>query len=152
MQVWSYNALVQDGYSPKWLIDFPPVHLRVQPGFLNQALGLTGLLYWRADNWVQDVWTDVHTYAGGYPGEGVLVYPGEEVGLPGGAVPSIRLKWLRDGVDDYDYIDLARAGGHERAVTEIVSTVARSWSDWSPDPVVLRAARAELVPLVTNAG
>jgi len=25
--VWSYNTLVQDAYSPKWLIDFDPVQL-----------------------------------------------------------------------------------------------------------------------------
>ena len=34
-EVWSYNTLVQDAYSPKWLIDFDPINFRIQPGFLN---------------------------------------------------------------------------------------------------------------------
>lgn len=152
MQVWSYNALVQDDYSPKWMIDFSPVDHRIQPGFLNQAMGLSGLLYWRVDNWIGDAWKTVETYDGGYPGEGLLVYPGEKVGMPGGAVPSIRLKWLRDGVDDYDYIALARARGDGDAVTAVVRTVGTDWSQWTRDPRRIQDARRELTDLITNAG
>src|SRR5260370_5647003 len=49
--VWSYNTLVQDAYSPKWLIDFDPVNFRIQPGFISQSLNLTGMLYWRRRKW-----------------------------------------------------------------------------------------------------
>ena len=45
-EVWSYNTEVQDPYSPKWEIDFAPINFRIQPGFINQSLHLTGLLYW----------------------------------------------------------------------------------------------------------
>ena len=104
--VWSYNTLVQDAYSPKWLIDFDPVNFRIQPGFISQSLNLTGLLYWRVDKWPSDPWNNVNnagTYSSAnYPGEGMLVYPGQQVGVKG-VVASMRLKWLRDGVEDYDY-------------------------------------------------
>ena len=73
-----------------------------------KSLHLTGLLYWRVDLWTSDPWTDVQTYrANGndYPGEGMLVYPGKPVGVTG-VVPSMRLKWLRDGVKDYEYIEI----------------------------------------------
>src|SRR6185503_9377426 len=59
-QVWSYTALVQDGYSPKWEMDFAPMNFRIQPGFLSQTLGFTGLLYWRADNWSGDPWNQIN--------------------------------------------------------------------------------------------
>ena len=92
-QVWSYNALVQDDYSPKWQIDFAPINYRIQPGFISQSLGLTGLLYWSVDRWTADPWNDVNTYTNKdgwhFPGEGMLVYPGRQVGLQG-VVPSMR--------------------------------------------------------------
>lgn len=150
MQVWSYNALVQDDYSPKWLIDFTPINFRIMPGYLNRALGLTGSLYWRVDNWTDDPWRDVHTYMGGYPGDGMLVYPGEEVGLVGGATPSIRLKWLRDGVEDYEYAVSAAQGGQARRAAQIVENVARGWGDWTRDPSVLLQARRDLAVLASR--
>ena len=101
--VWSYNTLVQDAYSPKWEIDFDPVDFRIQPGFINQSLNLTGMLYWRIDRWTSDPWNNVNNTgafsSANYPGEGMLVYPGQQVGVKG-VVASMRLKWLRDGVED----------------------------------------------------
>ena len=41
----------------------------------------------------------------------IIVYPGAAVGLSGQVMPSMRLKYLRDGVDDYDYVQLLKAQG-----------------------------------------
>src|SRR5439155_22124328 len=75
---WSYNTLVQDSYSPKWEIDFDPINFRIQPGFINQSLGLNGLLYWRIDDWINNPWYNVNNAgtfsSNNYPGEGQLVY------------------------------------------------------------------------------
>ena len=35
--VWSYNTLVQDAYSPKWLIDFDPVNFPSSPASLARV-------------------------------------------------------------------------------------------------------------------
>ena len=107
MEVWSYTAVAQDDYSPKWLIDYGPLDFRLFPGFINQSMGFTGTLYWRVDEWGEDPWAVANPFEGNYPGDGMFVYPGEQVGMPDGAAPSIRLKWLRDGVEDYDYIAMA---------------------------------------------
>jgi|1186.fasta_scaffold01790_3 hypothetical protein len=141
-EVWSYNTLVQDNYSPKWHIDFPPINFRIHPGFLNQSLGLTGLLYWRFDRWKADPWNDA--YGDLYPGDGQLSYPGDQVGIRGGVVPSMRLKWLRDGVDDFDYIDLLKKAGCGEWALQISRGAGRNWSDWTRDPEVLEAARRRL--------
>ena len=58
-KTWSYNCCEQDDYSPKWLLDFDPINYRVQPGFINESLGLNGLLYWRVDWWTSDPWNNV---------------------------------------------------------------------------------------------
>ena len=53
------------------------------------------------DFWSSDQWTNVNNKglisSANFPGEGALVYPGSTVGVQGVA-PSMRLKWIRDGV------------------------------------------------------
>jgi len=145
--VWSYNTLVQDAYSPKWLIDFDPINFRIQPGFINQSLNLSGLLYWRVDKWPSDPWNNVNnagTYSSAnYPGEGMLVYPGQEVGVAG-VVASMRLKWLRDGVEDYDYVQILKNLGKEDLAMQIACSVGPDWTNWTRDHAKLYAARQQL--------
>ncbi|MGA8598549.1 MAG: glycoside hydrolase domain-containing protein [Bryobacteraceae bacterium] len=144
-QVWSYNTEVQDAYSPKWEIDFAPINFRIQPGFINQSLNLTGLLYWQVDRWSSDPWNNVFMIDDGesLPGEGELVYPGSTVGILGVA-PSMRLKWLRDGVDDYDYIQLLKQAGYGDWAMQIVRSIAPDWTNWTRDTNALEAARLRL--------
>jgi hypothetical protein len=145
--VWSYNTLVQDAYSPKWLIDFDPVNFRIEPGFISHSLNLTGLLYWRVDKWPSDAWNNVNnagTYASAnYPGEGMLVYPGEPVGVKG-VVASMRLKWLRDGVEDYDYLQILKEMGKADLAMQIAQSVGPDWTNWTRDPNAIEAARQKL--------
>lgn len=148
-QVWSYNALVQDGYSPKWQIDFTPINFRIQPGFISQSLGLTGLLYWRIDLWTTDPWNNINTFFNRnennrpYPGEGMLVYPGAQVGVEG-IVPSMRLKWLREGVEDYEYVEIMKRLGQAGRAIEISRSVGSDWYNWTKDPNVLESVRRQL--------
>jgi hypothetical protein len=145
--VWSYNTLVQDAYSPKWEIDFSPVDFRIQPGFINQSLNLSGLLYWRIDKWSSDPWNNINnagTYSSAnYPGEGALVYPGQQVGVPG-VVASMRLKWLRDGVEDYDYLQILKNLGKEDVAMQIARSVGPDWTNWTRDPNAIESARQKL--------
>jgi hypothetical protein len=145
--VWSYNTLVQDAYSPKWLIDFDPVNFRIQPGFISQSLGLKGMLYWRVDKWPSDAWNNVNnagTYSSSnYPGEGMLVYPGGPVGVKG-VVASMRLKWLRDGVEDYDYVQILKSLGKEDLAMQISRSVGPDWTNWTRDSGAIESARYKL--------
>jgi hypothetical protein len=146
-EVWSYNTLVQDAYSPKWLIDFDPVNFRIQPGFINQSLNLTGLLYWRVDRFQNDPWNNVNNTgtfsSGNYPGDGMLVYPGKQVGVSG-VVASMRLKWLRDGADDYDYVQILKSLGREDLAMKISRSVAPDWTNWTRDHAAVESARQQL--------
>jgi hypothetical protein len=145
--VWSYNTLVQDAYSPKWLIDFDPINFRIQPGFINESLNLSGLLYWRVDRFPSDPWNNVNnagTYSSAnYPGEGMLVYPGQQVGVKG-VVASMRLKWLRDGVEDYDYVQILKKLGKESQALEIARSVGPDWTNWTRDAGAVESARRKL--------
>jgi hypothetical protein len=146
-EIWSYNAVVQDPYSPKWEIDFAPINYRIQPGFLSQSLGLTGMLYWRVDRWSSDPWKEVNNSgtfsSNNYPGEGMLVYPGQQAGISG-VVASMRLKQLRDGVQDYEYIEKLKQLGHGDRALEIARSIARDWSHWTQNNDKLIEAREHL--------
>ncbi len=146
-KVWSYNTLVQDAYSPKWEIDFLPLNFRIQPGFLSATLSLSGLLYWRVDRWSPDPWMDVNnagTYSSSnYPGEAQLLYPGQDVGIVG-AAPSMRVKWLRDGVEDYDYYELLVQAGKGAWALQQIASIAPDWTGWTRDPAALSATRQVL--------
>lgn len=170
--VWWYTAMVQpseawlrshgdpatltEDYAPVWLLDYPPANLRI-PSWLNQLSGLTGLLYWDTvyAGRSPDVWADPANLVVGRPppqegadyflSDGLLLYPGhvETTGFDG-PVPTMRLKWIREGMDDYDYIALLSGIGQRAFALEQVRTIARGWSDWDQDAAALYAARRQL--------
>lgn len=143
-ELWSYNALVQDAYSPKWQVDFAPINFRIQPGFISQSLGLRGLLYWRVDLWSQSPWTEANSPQFSiYPGEGMLVYPGSAVGLRGVA-PSTRLKWIRDGVEDYEYVELLKKTDRAAWAKETAAAAGADWRRWTRNPADLESTRRQL--------
>jgi hypothetical protein len=163
LELWSYNALVNcfanralgDVDYPAWQIDFSPLNFRIHPGFINQSLGLKGLLYWRIDYWSSDPWNDVNQYCRdvgscrgyGFPGDGMMVYPGKQVGLAG-VVPSLRLKWLREGVEDYEYIEILKKLGRSTAALEVSRSVARDWTNWTKDAGAVESARRRLGEMI----
>ena len=183
--VWSYTALVQGSTNPSpfWQIDFPLLNYRVVP-WIQYRYGLTGLQYWTAAYWNelkargQSPWTNPCSMTASglcFNGEGMFFYPGKEVnyvvpaGVYGknssaavyGAVPSLRLKALRDGLEDYELLQLA-ARKNPAATMEAVFPVAcsgnRSLGDavnncfhsYTKDPDAFAKARAALASIITG--
>lgn len=138
-EVWSYTAMNQDDYSPKWQIDFSPMNHRIY-GLLNQSVGATGLLYWTVDYWTSDPWANPYSWNGSYPGDGVLVYPGAKVGVST-IVPSMRLKYIRTAVQDYEYVQLLSNAGRRDWALRTIRPIAQDWQHWSNDPNQLRSIR-----------
>ncbi len=141
--------------------------------------------YWHAVHWRhnsqkqgernQNVWADSITFdnrrqpnrsaedAGYIHGDGVLVYPGEERlhaeedrGVPG-PIATIQLANFRRGLQDHQYLTLARKLGLDDAVAKALQTIVpRVFSDAgarvsfpeSGDPY--EAARLELARAITN--
>jgi hypothetical protein len=148
-EIWSYTALCQGRpETPFWELDFPLLNYRI-PMWISWRFDITGLLYWCTTNWAStlDVWTNPLTYGGQYNMEGSLLYPGVDVGVQG-FITSIRLKQIREGLEDYEYLTiLAQRRG--RAVAEnVVKKIARSWHDWDTDAGHLLQARAEIARLI----
>lgn len=148
-EVWTYTALCQGGRgkdTPFWQIDFPVLNYRV-PMWISYRYGLHGLLYWTTVYWdkSEDVWTNPQTYVSGkmpFNGEGSLFYPGSDVGIDG-PVTSIRLKQIREGMEDFEYLELLKKVDKKRA-DEIVLKIARSWTDWEKRPEVIFETRKQV--------
>lgn len=141
-EIWTYNCLAQDKYSPKFLLDYPLINYRIHPGFINYSLGVEGFLYWSIDNYenLSDPWTSLNDETEGnvYNGDGILFYPGEDVGLEGTFVPSLRAKAIRDGFEDYELCAAANVS------VDDVSSIASGFSQWNQDKDVLLSGRTTL--------
>ena len=171
-EVWCYAALVQmpqdwlDAHGgpkqlaasnpPVWCLDYPAMNHRV-PAWVMPRHGITGLTYWDtlyASKGV-DVWKDAgsfhHPDGSVHNGDGSFIYPATKKrhgrDMP---VASIRLKWLRDMCDDYDYLMLARDLGLEKAAMQLAESFARGFGDWEDDVGRLMQARSALAALIVQ--
>ncbi|HTA60622.1 MAG TPA: DUF1573 domain-containing protein, partial [Candidatus Baltobacteraceae bacterium] len=154
--LWSYTSCNAGyGNTPEWMVDYPPINERIQAGFLNFAQGATGLLYYRADGWTAGnaigSWDNVDTTACGSglgrPGDGIFVYPPAPIASTESA-PGIRLKAIRDGIQDYEYAQMLKNLGQLGTVDTTLLPIATSWSNWSHDPNALLNARTQLGQLL----
>lgn len=126
----------------------------------NWKYNTTGLLYWCANYWngkdtgTKDPWEDMATIKfinKEVFGDGSLLYPGRKARYPG-PLPSLRLKLIRQGLQDYDYIVMAASRAGAKKVRAIVDSQVKSWAEYQKDPVKLEAAKARLAKLITGKG
>ncbi len=98
------KAVLARGEHVWWYGGYPPIQMAssavLQNLWLTWARGLQGFCHWLAVNPGPDPWFDCNGAATG------PIYPGARFGIPG-PLPSIRLKILRNGIQDIDLIDSA---------------------------------------------
>ncbi len=162
-EVWSYTALsqrapryhpdylkVKDYDPPYWHIDAKLTSYRV-PTWINWHYSITGLLYWSSvqiadsktglmDPWLLPAFTESDSQ---FNGGGYLIYPGVPCGIDG-PISCIRLKNIRDSMEDWEYFAILEKLAGKDAVNKIVSEVAPNWWGSSEDPVVIEAAREKI--------
>jgi hypothetical protein len=175
-EVWSYSALVQpapsyhpqydklkDENPPYWHIDQPLMAYRI-PTWINKQYDITGLLYWTTSGWYNDCgpWLvpgfvhysqikENHYEARYYNGGGLLFFPGKDAGIDG-PVTTIRLKNIREGLEDYEYFTILEKAGHAAFVKEMVDEVCPEWWDYTNDPQVLYNIREQLALKIESLG
>jgi hypothetical protein len=107
-----------------------------------------GFLYWGATHWnpqagTADPWTDMATVKDLSPtvyGDGSLLYPGAKVGYAG-PVASIRLKLIRAGLEDVEYLRLLEEREGWGAVRAVTGRVVQGLDAYSRDVSLLLAQR-----------
>ncbi len=110
-----------------------------------------GFLYWHADYWdmTSDPWTNP---VGGDPtiyGDGILTYPSEENASY--TVPSIRLKLIRDGIDDIELMYLAEQVLGESWAKEKAAKVSKSLQSLDVTSDEFAALRVEIGNAIEDA-
>jgi hypothetical protein len=154
--LWSYTSCNAGfGNTPEWMVDYPPINERIQAGFLNWTQGATGILYYRSDGWTAGnaigSWNNVDTTACGgglgRPGDGIFLYPPGPIASTESA-PGIRLKAIRDGIQDYEYAQILKNLGQVPFVNSVLQPIASSWSNWNHSPSALENARLQLGQLL----
>jgi len=169
-EVWSYSALVQpappyhpdyeklkDKNPPYWHIDQPIIYYRL-PTWINRQYDINGLLYWTTTGWYNnsgpwvvpamgplassDVGPDEYRTRY-FNGGGMLFYPGKDTGFDG-PVTSIRLKNIREGLEDYEYFAILDRLGEGEFVIDMVNQICPNWWDFSKDPDKLMEVREQL--------
>ena len=80
-------------------------------------------------------------------GDGVLFYPGKEVGLEE-PISSFVMKSLRRGLQDYEYLWLAKSLNKEKEIMEIVNSVIPAPKQWNKNVNVWYEARLKLANII----
>ncbi len=161
IQVWWYQSCTahgcgqippraeeQQAYSgwASYMVDHPATLNRAM-GPLAFLAGVDGELYFDtvfAYN-RKDPWEDVYEFGGN--GDGTFFYPGIPSRIGGKThipIESLRLKHLRDGLEDFEYLRLLKELGDEALARRLVRQLARSGYQIERDPVVWERTREEM--------
>ena len=152
----SCNGSESSEYSgwPGYAIDQPASQARAM-GWLTFITGATGELYYSTSRSLSTAWTD--QYRSGGNGDGTLFYPGTPDAVGGThpiPVESMRLKRIRDGREDYEYLRILAARGQRSTATEVVTELFGSPSvamhSTTVDPAALNEARRQLAALIAG--
>jgi len=141
---------------PNYFIDAPAMDPVMVP-WITESYKMTGILYWAANFWTEtpNPWLDAVTFISGYlcsdgyvlNGEGSLLYPGDFVKRytrqpdVNGPVSSIRFELLREGIEDYDYIQMLKHAGQNEFAENVVGKMVIDVSTFSRNIQELYAAR-----------
>lgn len=165
-EIWWYITAGPDEPYPNVRIEDGAVEHRLLMGFMPYRAESDGFLYWCLNQWSETVNRGPLTNARGagtgrYNGAGVIFYPG-----PDGPVASIRMKNMRDGLEDFEYLWLLEQavekvrsgelevpeGWLERAGTALaIDDRLGSLTDYSRDPEDLLKERRGIATLLAEA-
>ena len=148
-------------------------------GFMKKKYGSQGFLYYQTSVWRIYEKDNSGTYvfkdmistpvAGGplleypwigesfqnFPGDGRLLYPATD-----GPIPTTRLKSIRDGMEDWMYLELlekalARAEAMDdtwkeaaRQELEVEPELVKNLTEWTTDPALVQAKKLRLATLL----
>ena len=135
--------------------EYPPIEGRLL-GWMTHLYRSDGLLFWIVNKWHgNDRFEASDTFfphfrthnPNGMPGDGIMMYPGES-----GIWPSIKLAQCRDGVEDYEYLQLAAEKVGIDECDNVTRTLVKTMTEYTRDPQMLRRARERLAKIIVSGG
>ena len=137
---------------PSYMIDASAVRNRAMQ-WLAFRYGLSGELYWETAYALAqgDAWTSQWYFTGN--GDGTLFYPGTPAKIGGATdipVASIRLKMIREGMEDYEYLKLLSDLGDAPLAHQIADGLFPNAYSTEQSPQDLMAARAQIAQRIID--
>ncbi|MBN2441400.1 MAG: DUF4091 domain-containing protein [Spirochaetales bacterium] len=134
---------------PNLFIDSEGLYHRIIP-WLNYKYKSSGFYYWNATySYKANPWRNQYFFNAN--GDGTLVYPC----LPGmygfknhAVFPSLRMIFLREGMEDYEYLSLAARAAGTEAVHYLCDKIVKSSLNWEHDPAFLQGIRNEIADMI----
>ena len=161
-ELWWYQSCMSQGCAgtpsqdrcesdyPAYMIDHPAVMNRIM-SWMTFLYDIHGELYFSTIYAYEeeDPWTDQFFFGGN--GDGTLFYPGRPETIGGTThipIASIRLKMIREGMEDYEYFRiLEKAGFRQASVTKIKKIITNAYT-YSHNPSKLLRIRKQLANLI----
>jgi len=138
---------------PSYVIDASGIQNRAME-WLSWSYHVTGELYFETTYMLATAWDDQCDFSGN--GDGTLFYPGTPARIGGTTdvpVESLRLKLIREGQEDYEYLALLAARGDAAlADAEAEALFPNPYSVTSATPADLFAARARIADRIEELG
>ena len=152
-EAWVYSSCCEQPGAPTLLLDQDAVgNLAVAPATWQQ--GAVGLLYWSVNDFTADPYRDPvnHSNDPDRPanGDGVLIYPGRPVGLPG-PNPSLRLELVAAGLQISDEAALLAERGHASEARALIGRVIPGTASFVDSPAAWQAVERELLNRLEDA-
>jgi hypothetical protein len=125
----------------------PPVANRILP-WLAWKYAIEGELYFSMNEAFEresDPWVDVSMFGGN--GDGTLFYPGRTDHIGGARdipIESIRLKLIREGLEDYEYLYQSSRQGLAQLAEESSTSIGSHIYQWDHRPETLYALRRKM--------
>ena len=132
------------GYLPNYVLDALPIQARAME-WLTFNYGIGGELYYSTTHSLETAWDDQCAFDGA--GDGNMFYPGTPAKIGGTTdvpIASIRLKLVREGVEDYEYLHRLVELGDANFATEQAQALFPNKYDVRVEPSVFYAARKKL--------
>jgi len=155
--LWFYQSCASHGCNipgglyfagwPSYMVDASGTANRVMQ-WLAWKFRIDGELYYSMNEAYgenMDPWTDVRLFGGN--GDGTLFYPGRPDrigGLTDIPIESIRLKLIREGMEDYEYLALLAKLEGQSAADKYANRIVQNTYRWESRPEVFLQVRQEL--------
>ena len=131
---------------PSFMVDNSASQNRSQ-GMLSWLYNVSGVLYYETLLHLPTAWDSLYDASFGGNGDGTLLYPGKPT-IIGGAtdipVASIRLKMIREGFEDYEYMKLVSDLGDPAFAQSVGHTLYPNVYSSNQTPAAIYNAREQL--------
>ncbi|MEW6732998.1 MAG: glycoside hydrolase domain-containing protein [Acidobacteriota bacterium] len=164
-RLWWYQSCMSHGCNvvgeqyftgwPAYIIDLPAIYSRIMP-WIGWKYRIGGELYYntveaysKQASSQNSPWESLYYFGGN--GDGTLFYPGTPTKIGGTThipVESIRLKLIREGLEDYEYLLLATDLVDRKIADSVVAKLVTKTYLWEQNPVHLMQARAQLAEYI----